>query len=135
MTLPLRPHHGMCIRGFVGKGYDDTFAAHMCHIVDELDARPAQPIRLVCAADMLCEKCPHNRSGQCESAGFVTPLDTACLRACGLHDGDVLPWKDYRRIIDIFRSGLFERLCSDCEWFSLCQHSAAFTIAESETGL
>ena len=28
MTLPLRPHHGMCIRGFVGKGYDDAFAPH-----------------------------------------------------------------------------------------------------------
>ena len=27
--IPVRPHHGMCLAYFIGKGYSEGFSAHM----------------------------------------------------------------------------------------------------------
>ena len=120
--LCLRPHHGMCIRGFVGKGYDDAFTANMQRTVDSLRSDPDQTVQLICAPDALCIACPHNLPSGCESADFVHPLDRACLDACGLREGDSLPWKEFcRRVqVNIVKPGLLQRWCKDCEWLALC---------------
>ena len=43
--LPLRPHHGMCMAYFVGRGYSDAFSVHMAALLEELE--PGSPVRLV----------------------------------------------------------------------------------------
>lgn len=124
--LPLRPHHGMCLRGFVGKGYDSVFTANMQRIANHLAAQPEQTVCLVIQPDVLCVACPHCLADECESRRFVQPLDAACLRACGLEQGVVLPWKQYRELIDrqIFKTRIFDRLCAACEWYTLCKRAA-----------
>ncbi len=57
----LRPHHGMCIAFFKGKGYSVEFTAHMKDVIKELENNP-----LVCLkvnTDELCSKCPCNIQG------------------------------------------------------------------------
>ena len=125
--LTLRPHHGMCLRGFVGKGYDSAFTDNMKRIADVLAAQPEQKVCLVIRPDDLCASCPHCLAEECESSRFVRPLDAACLRACGLEQGVVLPWRQYRELINrrIFDTNVFDRLCSECEWYALCKKAAS----------
>ena len=33
-SIPLRPHHGMCLAYFKGEGYSDGFSAHMQEMLD-----------------------------------------------------------------------------------------------------
>ena len=36
--IPVRPHHGMCLAYFIGKGYSEGFSAHMekmLHILEQ----------------------------------------------------------------------------------------------------
>ena len=36
--IPVRPHHGMCLAYFIGKGYSEGFSAHMekmLHILEK----------------------------------------------------------------------------------------------------
>ena len=42
--LRLRPHHGMCIANFVGRGYDEVFTVNMNQTAEALKAEPQQEI-------------------------------------------------------------------------------------------
>ena len=115
--LPLRPHHALCLPFFVGKGYGDLFVAGMAAVKRELDREPGREVRI-------CEACPHNRKGACETAGKTARYDAACLRACGLSYGDTASWEKLRRLVFekiLSRAGERERICSDCRWDSLCR--------------
>lgn len=55
--IPVRPHHGMCLAYFIGKGYSEGFSAHMekmLHILEQ-----DVPIRLVVSLDEICSACPN----------------------------------------------------------------------------
>ena len=38
-SIPLRPHHGMCLAYFKGEGYSDGFSAHMQEMLDIFEKR------------------------------------------------------------------------------------------------
>ena len=57
--IPVRPHHGMCLAYFIGKGYSEGFSAHMekmLHILEQ-----DVPIRLVVSLDEICSACPNHQ--------------------------------------------------------------------------
>lgn len=60
-VFPLRPHHGLCLRFFQGKGYSDGFVANMGAIQSMLKSNPL--IRLAPEMDEICRCCPNNQSG------------------------------------------------------------------------
>lgn len=121
--VPLRPHHGLCACFFQGKGYSEAFAANMARVLCLLRKNPAQEIRLSCGADLLCAACPHCVSGVCETAEKTERYDRACLKACGLQDGGILPWEKYSQLIlkNILLPGRRETVCGDCGWNEICQ--------------
>ena len=49
--LLLRPHHGLCIQNFRGKGYSENFVREMAKIAAFLEENPKQEITLHTAAD------------------------------------------------------------------------------------
>lgn len=67
--IKLRPHHGMCINNFRGKGYDLRFTQHMTSIVENLYKDPEQEILIVESTkdDIICSKCPNNDNDLCKS--------------------------------------------------------------------
>ena len=44
--IHLRPHHLLCTQGYSGKGYDESFVAHMNEVVHELRNVPGTKIML-----------------------------------------------------------------------------------------
>ena len=122
MCIFLRPHHGMCFPFYEGKGYGADFTDHMGRVIRALSARPETPVRLTLSADAVCEHCPNNAGGICQSIEKVMRYDAAVLEACRLCEGDELPYADFaarvkERILD---AGLRRGICGDCEWDAIC---------------
>ena len=64
--IPVRPHHGMCLAYFIGKGYSEGFSAHMEKMLHILEQDVS--IRLVVSLDEICSACP-NRQVTVEASG------------------------------------------------------------------
>lgn len=118
----LRPHHGLCIQQFVGKGYSEEFVDNMKAVIRSLDGQPQQEIELCCKADDLCSSCPHRREQGCASGQKVEEYDAACLALCGYTPGQRVPWQEFREAAarKIIRAGKLQAVCRECEWLPLC---------------
>lgn len=121
MELILRPHHGLCIHNFVGKGYSEAFTINMKNVIARL-AQEDPLFSLAQGEDVLCAACPHNRS-ECESAAKVRQFDAEVLRLCGLQPGQTLRWSEFTALVEerILDAGKFATVCESCEWYDTCR--------------
>lgn len=116
----IRAHHGMCISFFEGKGYSNEFTKHMAEIIHKLSKNA-----IVCISDetdIICEKCPNNKEGVCETADKVAEYDRQVLLRCGLNVGDVISFSDFQDKVfeNIIYTGKREEICGNCQWSSIC---------------
>ena len=121
----LRPHHGLCISFFEGKGYDDGFTEHMQNCIRILEEKNPS-IRLVCSVDQICSHCPHNQKNQiCDSDCKVRRYDRTVLDNCNLQENQVLDWQEFQKIIHdkILRAKNITEICTDCQWLAICEAS------------
>lgn len=120
-TCKLRPHHGLCIAFFEGKGYSAAFAENMKRVIAALEANDPE-ITLTDRTDVICAACPNDRGGVCESAEKVGRYDAAVLRLTGYACGDTLRWSAFRALVDgrILSPGLLGEVCGDCQWYGIC---------------
>ena len=83
-SICLRPHHGMCLAYFEGRGYSREFAEHMGKILEllERDAR----VSLTVGGDMICSVCPNLKGLACVTADQVAEYDRKVLLLCGLQE-------------------------------------------------
>ncbi|MBC8570320.1 DUF1284 domain-containing protein [Zongyangia hominis] len=121
--VTLRPHHGLCIRHFAGKGYSPAFVKRMAEVIEELRRNPGQPIFLRSGADVLCAACPHRREEGCASGQKPVDYDATCLKLCGLKEGAVLSWEAYAKRVEeaVIAPGRLEEVCKGCQWIALCR--------------
>lgn len=119
-ALCLRPHHGMCLRYFSGKGYSETFTAQMAQIQKALT--PEALVELVSGTDAVCAACPNNQNGVCRTQEQVDRYDREVLNRCGLHAGQRLSYGSFSGLVEarILAPGLRPAVCGDCEWSDLC---------------
>ncbi len=122
-TIHLRPHHGICLLNFIGKGYSDDFSRNMARMQQLLTEKPDTPLILTKGADDLCARCPHRDGSDCTS--LHPPLfDENVLRLTGLHYGQVLTWRAFSSLTSPLSLFRLEETCPDCEWLSLCKEIA-----------
>lgn len=116
----IRPHHGLCLSFFKGKGYSGAFVANMARVKGALEENPL--ICLAGGADDICAACPNNTSGRCESEEKVMHYDREVLRRCGLSVGQSMPYRELEERVrrDILLPGQREAVCGDCQWNGLC---------------
>lgn len=116
----IRPHHGLCLFYFKGKGYSKEFVKNMTYIKSKLADNP-----LICItnqADVICSKCPNLMEGICNTQDKVTEYDRKVLEKCHLSSGDILPFLTFHNLIldNIIRPRKREEICGNCQWTSLC---------------
>lgn len=121
MSIELRPHHGLCIGFFAGKGYSTDFVRNMRQVIERMQAEDPE-ITLVCHTDVICRCCPENRGGCCTSQTKVLCYDRSVLELCGLPEGSVLHWESFAALVRsrILSVGLLSAVCGDCQWFGIC---------------
>lgn len=125
-AIYLRPHHGICIQNFIGRGYDEKFTENMKAVISELESDEDIIIRLVSDGDVLCKHCPHN-IGQCDSVEKVRRMDELCLNICGLTSGSYISWSEFKHMVKkrILTTDEFDNVCGKCEWIDLCSEIRA----------
>lgn len=117
----LRPHHGMCLAYFRGKGYSEEFVKNMTEIQRRLQENPL--IQLTDCADAICSSCPNDREGHCITQEKVNHYDCGVLEVCECIVGQTIEWNEFservqKRILDV---GKREAICGDCQWSELCK--------------
>ena len=96
-SIPLRPHHGMCLAYFKGEGYSDGFSAHMQEMLDIFEK--GAKIQLHADTDEICSACPNNEKGCCSSFSLVEKYDKAVLELCSLENGQVMDFQTFTDIV------------------------------------
>lgn len=122
MSAPvIRPHHGICLAFFEGKGYSDCFSAHMAQVQDWL-LTDDPDVCLSPETDEICSCCPNNESGICKTAEKVDRYDRAVLERCGLTPGQQLNWSRFSDLVEkhILSTAQRTSICGDCQWSKLC---------------
>ncbi len=132
-SIPLRPHHGMCLAYYQGKGYSPAFT----QAADELLPRLMEEnpiVQLTVAADVLCAACPNRRGNECSGAGNASRYDRAVLECCGLREGDELPFLTFAAAVQncILAPGGRRLICGGCQWNELCGGPGRWTELERE---
>ena len=132
MSFPLRPHHGLCLMYFTGKGYSEAFTANLSLIAQKLYDAPKHKIRLVCRCDHICSVCPSCENGHCIDGEKVESYDRRVLRLCGLQEEEELSFMEFQRKISryILTPGLRESVCEGCSWNGLCAAVPPKTVQE-----
>ena len=120
-VILLRPHHGMCLAFFEGKGYSDGFTVHMGETLKRLQKNPY--IRLVLHTDEICSACPNNKNGTCVSDEKVLGYDRMVLETTGFTEGRKIPFVEFAGMVqeNISAAGHREEICGDCEWNTICR--------------
>ncbi len=116
----IRAHHGMCIAFFQGKGYSSEFTAHMSEMIHKLENNPT--ICISTQTDAICLKCPNNLHGVCEAESKVKEYDRQVLKSCGLSDGMIMSYTDFKKAVykNILLPGKREEICGNCQWSEIC---------------
>ncbi len=124
MQIHLRPHHGICLLNFIGKGYSDDFSLNMSRMQQLLMEDPETRITITKGADDLCQRCPNRRGSACTS--LHPPLfDENVLRLTGLSYGQNVTWGAFSALTSPLSLFHLEETCPNCEWLSLCKEIAA----------
>ena len=119
--IKLRAHHGMCLAFFEGKGYSDSFTAHMAQVLERLEQENPM-VAVVAEADCICVGCPNLTDGRCEKAALVERYDKAVLSLCGMAEHSALPWQAFTaRVAEhILSRGKRADICGGCQWSTIC---------------
>jgi conserved hypothetical protein len=120
-NFKLRPHHGLCIGFFEGKGYSSDFTRNMAEIIATLK-RVDPVIELHSDTDIICRSCPENLGGRCASFEKALNYDKAVLTHCGLENGQLIRWSELSRMIQqkIILCNKRNSICKDCQWNDIC---------------
>ena len=68
--------------------------------------------------DVLCSKCPNNKSQLCADNDKVASFDNACLKEYNLKIGDEIEWITLKDMAKsrIISQGKLSEVCKNCQW-------------------
>lgn len=120
--LNLRPHHLMCSYTFTGVGYSKEFTENMTNIVAKLYAAEPPEICLLSHCDDLCNACPHNQNGICDTEEAVKKRDEEVSAFFGLQETKRLTENELRTVLEK-QKGLhsIREICRECTFTELCE--------------
>lgn len=123
MYTLVRPHHGLCIQFYEGKGYSEEFTKKMDELIIQIHLNPSMLIQLHTDVDVLCNSCPNNIESECITNEKVKKFDEKVLSYCDMKSGQVLSIQEFLQSTKemILEKDLQPSICSECEWYSICK--------------
>lgn len=112
----LRPHHIVCMHGFIGEGYDHIFTENMGNTIKNILSNNL--LEVVFHWDNICSKCPNlNNKGFCKSEKKVRSLDQKTIELLELKEQIY----NYNELKETLKRELtpekLEYICSECSWY------------------
>ena len=122
MKLILRGHHLLCLKGFQGYGYDESFVKNMTEINSKRKL-PETEISLTSCADDVCKACPNLKDGLCGNEiqnEKIVKMDEEVLKKLDCektYDSQEL----FEKIDVLFNSKeSVSKICFNCIWHEKC---------------
>lgn len=122
MKLLLRGHHLLCLKGFQGYGYDESFTKNMTD-VNEKRKLSDTIISLTNAPDDICRSCPNLKNDICKDKvhnEIIVSMDNEVLKKLDIskeHNSREL----FEKIDEIFNtSESVSKICFKCMWHEKC---------------
>lgn len=116
--LKIRPHHILCMKAYIGKGYSQNFNENMEKIINTLKENVNQQVEVVFGLDDVCSKCPNNMgNGLCKSQDKVESIDLKVSKHFKIKKGKYM-YKDLQyKVYSNINEDKFMDICKSCEWY------------------
>ena len=125
----LRPHHLLCVKFYVGKGYSKEFCDNMASLIDRLNS--GETVTLVKGKDDLCAHCPHCINSICATKEKSDAFDQRVLTGVSLAYGTVRDYSQLKRLTDyMIATKVINGICKECNWLDLCQQNYTKLLIE-----
>ncbi|PWK15940.1 DUF1284 domain-containing protein [Tumebacillus permanentifrigoris] len=134
MPIALRGHHLLCLLGYRGMGYSDTYVDNMTGVYRTLLADPTTECEIVSGPDQLCQCFPADGEYHCEDRN-VAERDALIVQRLGLQAGQVVSWAEIlSRVAQSLQPDDLFQICSTCPWLSygVCQEGIQRVVAGEE---
>lgn len=117
----LRPHHGLCIRFFEGKGYSREFTEHMGRTIERLQ-KDGCVVLITDKEDEICRECPNLSKEGCISGEKVKRYDRIVMEMTKVSCGRELHFQELQKLVEeqIIWPGKIHEVCEDCAWALIC---------------
>ena len=122
MTLILRGHHLLCLKGFQGYGYSEDFTENMIEVNNQRKSENTT-VCLTDSPDDICRACPNLKNGLCEDElhnNIIVSMDNEVLKkfdASKEYDAIEL----FEKIDKIFNTkDSVSEICFNCMWHDKC---------------
>lgn len=124
MTLILRGHHLLCIQGFQGYGYDETFIKNMDYIKSLINKNNIQ-IKVIDSDDDICKFCPNlTKENICKDSNYnnnIKKMDNVVIKKLNLNENKLDSKKLFDKINTLFKSkDDIKLVCGNCSWLDKC---------------
>ncbi|SCI79403.1 Protein of uncharacterised function (DUF1284) [uncultured Clostridium sp.] len=118
--LKIRPHHFLCIKAFIGRGYSKDFTENMINTINILKENKNQKIEVVVDLDKLCSKCLNNIKNKiCNTNESVIQMDKKVMDYFNIKTGIY----EYEEIINLIYNNINEDIikdiCGNCSWYKV----------------
>lgn len=116
--IKLRPHHLLCTKAYVGKGYNKDFIENMNLIISNLK-KPETNIYITFSTDNICNSCPNLiNKNECISNIKVKELDYKVIKHFNIEEKIYNYSKLIKHMESIITEKIIEDICSTCEWYN-----------------
>ncbi|WP_088830207.1 DUF1284 domain-containing protein [Paenibacillus tyrfis] len=123
-SIRLRGHHLLCLLGYRGMGYSESFCDNMTAVYETLRKHPDTRIELVEGPDDICSAFPKEQPPHCDGHS-VYDRDARVLNKLGLYTGSAMTWADICAAVSAtMRPHDIGLLCSSCPWerYGVCKN-------------
>ena len=117
--LKIRPHHILCMKAYIGKGYSEEFNINIKHVIEKLKDEN-QRVEITYGLDNICSKCPFNIEDKvCKSEEKVNSMDSKIRKYYGISEGVYL-YKDLKELVySKINESEVDDICANCEWHNI----------------
>lgn len=122
MKLTLRGHHLLCLKGFQGYGYDDTFVENMKKI-NSIRKQNDTTISIVNSPDDICSSCPNLKNNLCKNESQnckIINMDNEVLKKIS-QTNEFNSIELFGKIDELFNTKeSVSEICFNCIWHDQC---------------
>ncbi len=124
VLISIRAHHLLCMQGFQGYGYNQSFTENMTKITEKLRKNPSTFLKIASGPDSICQYCPHYSNGKCDmdltSESRIRAMDDLLLRKFDIQEGDILSWSEVKSLTTNLSRNEINEICGGCFWGDKC---------------
>ena len=111
----IRPHHLLCMRAFIGKGYSKEFTDNMRTVISRIQNE--KEVNIVFHPDDICAQCPHlEENRKCKTENSTLLLDDKVVEIFKIQQR-VYSVDEIALFVKNMTKDDFARICSTCSWY------------------